>query len=160
MSDRGGETQGELEAVRRDDADVPTRDYAGALHEVSNALTVVLGWIGRARDASDVPPEVGRALAVAATRASQARDIVRRASGAGVPVDQPVAAGAVVRDAVLGLEPEARRAGLEVGSYVGADAELVAVQHASIALQILTNLLLNAIAVSPSGGLVRIDARV
>jgi CheY-like chemotaxis protein len=138
----------------------PPRDLAGALHEVSNALTVVLGWIERARQGAHSPVDVEAALDVAVSRASQARDIVRRAIGAEVQEDGPVSGAQVVVDAMLGLEPEMRRAGLQVITEVDADAESALLADCSLVLQILTNLLLNAIDVSPRGALVRLDARV
>ena len=74
----------------------PARDLAGALHEISNALTVVLGWIDRARVASEARDEVERALHIAADRASMARGIVRRAIGADAPAEPPSAVSSVV----------------------------------------------------------------
>src|SRR5690606_23615616 len=80
--------------------------------------------------------------------------IARRAIGADVSdVERERSAGSVARDAVLAVTPEARRRGLAVrlldrsrGSELVADAPSV--------LQILLNLLLNALAFSPSGGTV------
>lgn len=134
------------------------RDLAGALHEVSNALTVVLGWIDRARIELDTESSVEDALSIAAVRARHARQIVRRAIGADVPDDAPCAAKAILRDAITGCEPEATRAG--VGLHMSIDPQLDDAQlmDSSIILQILTNLLLNAIAVSPGQGMVFLDA--
>lgn len=134
------------------------RDLAGALHEVSNALTVVLGWIDRARIEPDVSSAVESALTIAATRARHARQIVRRAIGADVPDDAPCAAETLLRDALMGCEPEATRAGVKLQTSIDptlGDAQLT---DGSIILQILTNLLLNAIAVSPARGTVFLDA--
>ncbi|HVY47507.1 MAG TPA: ATP-binding protein [Minicystis sp.] len=136
------------------------RDLAGALHEVSNALTVLMGWIGRARDASGSAAEVERALDVAAGRAAQARAIVRRAIGAEVAEDPPTSVRDVVRDAVLGLDPAARKAGVEVETRIDRDAFEAPLPSATHVVQILTNLLLNALAVSSDGGAVRVEARV
>ena len=137
----------------------PTRDLAGALHEVSNALTVLMGWIGRARDAHGDEGEIERALDVAAGRAAQARAIVRRAIGAEVEADAPASTADVVRDAVLGLDPEAKNAGVTIVTTIADDVALVPLAGATEVVQILTNLLLNAIAVSPSGGRVTVEAR-
>ncbi|APR85615.1 Sensor protein fixL [Minicystis rosea] len=140
----------------------PGRDLAGALHEVSNALTVVLGWLERARDERG-GPELARALDVAMSRAAQARGIVRRAIGADVPAEAPRShaeetVGHVVADALTGLEPELRRAGLEAHVIVASDVEARRLPHAPSVLQILTNLLLNAAALSPHGATVRLEA--
>jgi CheY-like chemotaxis protein len=136
----------------------PARDLAGALHEVSNALTVVLGWIGRAREASGAPAEVERALDVAAGRASQARSIVRRAIGAEVATEPPASVAAVVADAVTGLELELERAGIHALESVSPAVRGRSIAHGPTVLQILTNLLLNAIAMSPRGSTVRVEA--
>jgi CheY-like chemotaxis protein len=146
--------------MMRDDpsSGAPERDLASALHEVSNALTVVLGWIERARDAS--PAEVPAALDIAAARARHARTIVRRAIGADVPPEESAAVSALVRDAVKGLEPEAKRLGVELVPAIDPRCAEVTLESGSIVLQILTNLLLNAVSMSPVGAPVRIDARL
>jgi CheY-like chemotaxis protein len=133
------------------------RDLAGALHEVSNALTVVLGWIDRARSEIDVTSPVEQALSIAATRARHARQIVRRAIGADVPDDAPCAAEGLLRDALTGCEPEATRAGVTLHMSIDPSLDDAQLMDGSIILQILTNLLLNAIAVSPARGMVFLD---
>jgi CheY-like chemotaxis protein len=134
-------------------------DLADALHEVSNALTVILGWIERARTESHSPSSVERALDVAAARASQARDLVRRAIGAEVALGAPRLASTVVTETVLGLEPEARRAGVKVEICVDRGAEALCVAQPANVVQILTNLLLNAISLSSRGSTVTVDVR-
>lgn len=134
------------------------RDLAGALHEVSNALTVVLGWIDRARIDVDAVSTVERALSIAATRARHARHIVRRAIGADVPDDAPCSANTILRDALTGCEPEATRAGVRLHMSTDPTLEDALLMDSSIILQILTNLLLNAVAVSPPNGTVFLDA--
>ena len=136
----------------------PAHDLAGALHEVSNALTVVLGWIERARDVTSAPPEVERALEVAADRAALARSIVRRAIGAESLAEPAAAVSMVVADAIVGLEPELARADIQAVERVAAAVADRAIDHAPTVLQILTNLLLNAVAMSPSGSTVRVEA--
>src|ERR1700722_2689152 len=51
----------------------PPRDVTGALHDVSNALTVLLGWVAEAR-ATRSPEHVDRALAIVEGRARVPRD--------------------------------------------------------------------------------------
>ena len=92
----------------------PEGDLSGALHEVSNALTVVLGWIERARTEASSPEGVEHALGIAASRATQARDIVRRAIGAEVPAELPRGVGALLHEAAL--RSEERRVGKECRS--------------------------------------------
>jgi CheY-like chemotaxis protein/two-component sensor histidine kinase len=133
------------------------RDLAGVLHEVSNALTVVLGWIDRARVELDGESSVEDALSIAAARARHARQIVRRAIGADVPDDAPCAAAALLRDAITGCEPEAAKAGVQLHMSIDPTVEDVQLMGGSIVLQILTNLMLNAIAVSPGQGTVFLD---
>ena len=66
-------------------ADDPKRAALGALHEVSNALTVLLGWVAEAREPDATPEEVERALRIIEQRGRAARDLARRAIGAKVP---------------------------------------------------------------------------
>ena len=155
-------SEGAVDSPTRHDPGPPSSAEAGlaeALHEVSNALTVVIGWIERARAESSSPAAVERALDIAFGRAAQARIIVRRAIGAEVPASLPRSCAAVLGDAVLGLEPEARRAGLEIEVIAAPDVETMLLDEASNVVQILTNLLLNAISVSPRGATVSVDAR-
>lgn len=152
-SHESSKIDGEVTARRQSD-----RDLAGALHEVSNALTVVLGWLDRARTELDEAPSIADALSIVAARARHARQIVRRAIGADVPVDAPCAAEAILRDAITGCEPEATRAGVKLHMSLDPALEDEQLMDGSIILQILTNLLLNAISVSPSRGTVFLDA--
>src|SRR4051812_29289889 len=82
------ETQERGASLEHGVSELPERDLAGALHEVSNALTVVLGWIEGAR-AADQNSNVRGALDVAIARARLAHRIVRRAIGAAVDGDEP-----------------------------------------------------------------------
>lgn len=134
----------------------PPLDLAGALHDVSNALTVIAGWIERARTAAS-PDELATALRIAGARAADARSVVRAAIGAEVRAEPARAAGDVIRDAVLSLDPEARRAGIVVDLAILGAAERAPVGDAGVVLQILTNLLLNAIAASPKGARVEVE---
>lgn len=128
-------------------------DLAGALHEVSNALTVILGWVERARNGERIP----EALDLVAGRARLARNLVRRAIGAAVPSDPPREVDALVADAVLGLEPVARRGDVELALSVAPEVADVTVGGPGAVLQILTNLLLNAISASPRRSVVRVE---
>jgi CheY-like chemotaxis protein len=157
-------SEGAVDPSSRHDSTPPSGVGAGAglaeaLHEVSNALTVVIGWIERARSESSSPAAVERALDVAFSRAAQARIIVRRAIGAEVPEASARSAAAVLHDAVLGIEPEARRAGLDLEVIAAPDVDGLLLEEASHVVQILTNLLLNAVSVSPPGATVSVDAR-
>src|SRR5204862_4781867 len=66
----------------------------------------------------------------------------------------------VIEDAVTGLEPEARRMAIALHMAVDATVALRAVHAGATIVQILTNLLLNAVAMSPRGGRVCVDARL
>jgi hypothetical protein len=60
----------------------------GALHDVSNALTVLLGWVAEARVGRGSPEQVDRALVIVEERARTARDLARRAIGVPAAVDR------------------------------------------------------------------------
>lgn len=147
-------------------------ELAIALHEVSNALTVIVGCIERAQ--GEQGSELGRALGVAASRARDARRLIRRAIGAegegrpagdGEVASRPLGEPArliadVIDDAVMGLEPEARRSAIALRAAIEPAVARTGVSNGAAVVQILTNLLLNAVALSPRGSSVRVDARL
>lgn len=132
-------------------SDDRAQDLAGALHEVSNALTVVLGWLDVARSKLPHGPE-REALEVARTHARLGYGVARKAIGAEVPEvgTGQSTARAVARTAITGVTPEAHRRGVEL-IIDCADAGHGSISNVGAALQILTNLLLNAIAFTPRG---------
>jgi CheY-like chemotaxis protein len=130
----------------------------GALHDVSNALTVLLGWVAEARSERS-PEQVGRALAIVEERARVARDVARRAIGADAEIDdreEPL--DAVIEEVVEALSVEAQRAGVVL--VVKARAPGVRVTTPRDVSQILTNVVLNALAWSPRGTNVTIEVQV
>jgi CheY-like chemotaxis protein len=134
-------------------------DLAGALHEVSNALTVVLGWL----DVASSRPEASaarEAIEVARLHARLGHQIARAAIGAEVPEreNEQRSARSVVSAAALGVTPQASRRAVKV-VVDSADPGHALVRDAACALQILTNLLLNAIDFSPEGGEVTLSVR-
>jgi len=134
----------------------PHRDLAGVLHDVSNALTVLLGWVGEAKRADASPEAIAYALAIVEQRARIARDLARQAIGA-PRIDEQRSIGEIVGEVLAALRIEAARAG--VGLVVHG-AELGArVAGAEDVAQVLTNLVLNAIAYAPHGSLVEVELR-
>jgi CheY-like chemotaxis protein len=132
----------------------PLPDLASVLHEVSNALTVVLGWLDAA--CGDMPDGAARqAVEVARAHADRGYRLTREAIGGEVGTETQRGAVAVARDALLGVLQEARRNGVTI-ELVGHSNSQVHVNDAPAALQILVNLLLNSIAFSPPGSLVEL----
>jgi len=128
----------------------PHRDVTGALHDVSNALTVLLGWVAEARASSASGEHVERALAVVERRARVARDLARRAIGAHIPIDEhEEAIDSVITDVVEALSVEAQRA--RVALRVRAHCPGVRVPLAADLSQVLTNVVMNALAWAPRG---------
>lgn len=155
----------------------PESDLAGALHEVSNALTVVLGWVEaaqaevtrlqqqserlRSQGAGSQQLELSsaraqEALSVAHSHAKLGHVLARQAIGANVETETERTALQVARDALLGVRPEAERSGVLL-KLEPREAEEALVDDALSVQQILTNLLLNAIAFSPRGGHVMLE---
>jgi CheY-like chemotaxis protein len=135
----------------------PHRDVTGALHDVSNALTVLLGWLAEARSHRNSPERLERALAIVEERARKARDLARRAIGAQSTVDdREDALDAVIDDVIEALSVEAERAG--VALVVPARNPGIRIPLAADAIHILTNLLLNALAWAPRGSRVTVEA--
>jgi CheY-like chemotaxis protein len=142
------------------DFELPERDLAGALHEVSNALTVVLGWLECAQEELGTNDVVKRAVDIAMSHAKLGRRLARRAIGD----DSDTLADeadleTLVRDVVTGVEREAlrRRITLSVNSDFTSRAKLL--KGAPGLFQVMTNLLLNAIAMSPEGSTVTVETR-
>ena len=133
----------------------PSADLAGALHEVSNSLTVVLGWLDRAK--SQVPRgELKDAIDVALSHARLGHSIARRAIGADTHEGNVTrSALSVARDALLGVTQEAARRGVTVTCDDEATSDLL-VRAAPVAQQILINLLLNAVQFSSPGSMVKL----
>jgi len=134
----------------------PHRDVTGALHDISNALTVLLGWVSEARTGKASRAELHRALTIIEDRARSARDLARRAIGSQVVIeqrDQEVVT--VVQDVVEALSVEAQRAG--VGFVVDGSCPGVSLPLAADASQVLTNILMNALAWAPPDSQVTIE---
>src|SRR5947209_4506315 len=122
-------------------ADDPKRDALGALHEVSNALTVLLGWVAEARDPSAATEDVKNALRIVEQRARAARDLARRAIGAKVPPPGDADVDALMHDVAESLALEAER--VQVRIVRTGDAKGCRVPLGEDLAQIVTNPALN-----------------
>ncbi len=158
------------EGKRWSDRNASERDLGAALHEVSNDLTVVLGWLDQARAArasersflvegqeSDSEDSVLTALNVAMSRARRAHRIARRAIGAEIvrPATEPI--GVLLRESIVGVEPIAKARRVQVVLTLPPAIATSPVDAADKLLQILTNLLLNAIDAAKESGTVELS---
>jgi CheY-like chemotaxis protein/anti-sigma regulatory factor (Ser/Thr protein kinase) len=129
-------------------------DLAGALHDVSNLLTVLLGWIGEARAVGQPAEAREYALTIVEQRARLARDLARHAiGGARTDEQQPIAL--VVKDAIdaLRLAASERRT-----SIVATGLDVTAVISGALDVShVVTNLVMNALAHAPSGSEIAVD---
>ncbi len=133
-----------------------TTAVVGALHDVANALTLVLAWASEARAIDATEEGRAHALGMIEERARVARDLARRAIGvpaAEVETDRTL--DSVVADVFAALNVEGKRRG--VALRVGRAAGTARVASAADVAQILTNLLLNALAFAPRGSGVVVD---
>ncbi len=140
------------------DPDDPHTDVAGALHDVSNALTVILGWVGEAREASATPASIAHSLFVIEQQARIARDLARRAVGARPDHDDgDDSLDAILRQTFDALALEAARGGIELvrAGQIGS----VRVLAAGDLLQVLLNLALNALAHAPPATSITFEAK-
>lgn len=130
-------------------------DHAGALHEVSNALTVVLGWLDMASRAESLS-EAREAIAVAREHARRGQSMARESIGGDAPSGQRSRLGSEVATfAAQSVAPKAQRADVRIETELGFGTDIRVESDASI-LQILTNLLLNAIDFAPAGSAIRL----
>ena len=138
----------------------PHRDVTGALHDVSNALTVMLGWVSEAR-AAGTREAVEYALKIIEHRAKVARDLARRAIGASTSLeDADDSVEAALSDAIDALAVEAQRRGVKLARRGEAQAHRARVPLAGDVSQIVTNLLMNAIAHAPRGTEIGVSVEV
>ncbi|HSO40639.1 MAG TPA: hybrid sensor histidine kinase/response regulator [Labilithrix sp.] len=131
----------------------PHRDLAGVLHDVSNALTVLLGWVGEARSPEATPEAVAYALTIIEQRARIARDLARHAIGS-PRFDEQRPIGVIVEEVGRALAVEATRTGTRL-VVKGADVA-ARVAGALDVSQVLTNLILNAFAYAPRDSAVEV----
>lgn len=148
------------------------RDLAATLHEVGNALTVTLGWLEAADEgataalegarAADGLREVSEAIKTALARARRAHRIARRAIA--LPAvgesdgSEPEPLGSILEEAQRGLLHEARRRNVSLVCDLRTSVAAATIVAGERLLQVLTNLVLNALAVTPRGGEIRIEA--
>lgn len=137
----------------------PDSDLKGALHEVSNALTVVLGWLDVA-SGNTAAGEVKQAIDVARRHARLGHRIARQAIGAkvitGASTERLVCEFA--QNALVAVEPQAANSGVRL-VFEGDTESTARMRNSSNALQILTNLLLNAIEFTPADNQVTLAVR-
>jgi CheY-like chemotaxis protein/two-component sensor histidine kinase len=135
----------------------PHRDLAGVLHDVSNTLTVLLGWVGEARAPGATPEAVTYALGIVEQRARIARDLARHAIGS-PRIDEQRSLGEIVEEVCKALVVEAQRTNVRL--IVKSDEVSAMVAGALDLAQVLTNLVLNALAYAPRGGTVDVIVTV
>ncbi len=125
---------------------------SGTLHEVSNVLTVVMGWLEVALGLSSEAP-VQDALEVALSHARFGYRVARRTIGASAEADTSVRpAREVLEDVERGLLPLARRKQVTITvDWRGLPGDLAEIESPDAAQQILVNLLLNALSFTPDG---------
>lgn len=135
----------------------PHRDLEGTLHEISNALTVLLGWVAEARTPEATEEEVAHALKIVDQRARRARDLARRSIGAKtIPADIEADLGLVLADVVASLAIEAGRVGARL--VLEGPEEVARIALGEDLSQIVTNLTLNALAYAPRNTDVKVIA--
>ncbi|MDB4936147.1 MAG: sensor histidine kinase [Labilithrix sp.] len=134
----------------------PHRDLAGVLHDVSNALTVLLGWVGEARAPGTTPEAVAYALTIVEQRARIARDLARHAIGS-PRIDEQRELGAIVEEVAKALVVEAQHTNVRLVVHpIGRSEATAKVAGALDVSQVLTNLVLNALAHAPSDSAVEV----
>ena len=132
----------------------PHKDLAGVLHDVSNALTVLLGWVGEAKAEGATEEQRVYALGIIEQRARIARDLARHAIGA-PRIDEQRDAGAIVEEITEALRVEAARLGVVL--VVRGKDLAVKLAGALDVSQVVTNIVLNAFAHAPPGSRVEVS---
>lgn len=143
---------------RKGDTPDPNLSLDGALHEVSNALTVLLGWIAEARTPDAERSDIEHALRIVEHRARAARDLARRAIGANVARSGEAALDEVLSGVSESLALELSRKNHTLVRL--GDAAGVRIPTGEDVAQIVTNLALNAMAYAPEGSAIRVKVKV
>jgi len=144
--------------VRDIAASVKDLELAGALHDVSNALTVVVGWLEVALGKSP-PNEVVEAIDVALSHARFGHRVARRAIGATNELDAACSnLKDIITTSLRAVEPFAERRGIRV-EVEGTHSGDVLLEAPDAATQILVNLLLNSLAFTPAQGRVVVSIK-
>jgi len=134
------------------DHDIRLREVEGALHDVANTLTVVLGWLDVASEQARRAGTTPTALDVAMAWARQGRAIARSAMGADdTGPDASMTAKELAVQAVSGVRPTAMERGVGARALVDEQAGAWRVAAPLRGLQVLTNLMLNALSFAPRG---------
>ncbi len=146
----------------RGTADVATpaasSDLAGALHDVSNALTVVVGWLEVALGKS-APNEVVEAIDVALSHARFGHRVARRAIGGTHEIESACSSlQDIITTSLRAVEPFAERRGIRV-EIQGTRGLDILLEAPDAATQILVNLLLNSLAFTPARGRVVVSSK-
>lgn len=157
LNDQGASTAGESESIGSGAG--AERNLAGALHDMANALTVVLGWIEIALREASAGERDDRSLQWAQQWARYGRGIALRAIGVETAVDanEDTDVGSLVRGALAGLRPQAEQRNVRLVDRTSEDTQRQLLAAWPIALQVLTNLLMNAVASSPPGAEVVVE---
>lgn len=157
LRDPRGQSQADaLETGAPESGLTSAETFACALHEVGNALTVVLGWLDVAAG-SDSMADARAAIAVAREHARRGQIMTRRAIGAEVPSShEERTAAQLLEFAATSVRPQADAHGVTLQTCA-APGTNGTVHGGEVVLQILTNLLLNGIAFSTPGASVLLE---
>lgn len=122
-------------------------------------MTVVLGWLEAADEHVIESPAVRRAVRMARDRAMHGRSIALRAMGASESLPETaISCESFVRNAAAGVVPQANRRAVRIETHVEGEAGDAGVTASARALQVLTNVLMNAVSFSPEGATVSLAA--
>ncbi|MEI6634812.1 MAG: ATP-binding protein, partial [Chlamydiota bacterium] len=130
----------------------------GIAHDFNNILTAVWGYLSLAKAAARPMKEVVELLAEAEKASVRARDLTQQLltfSRGGTPVKNPLALGAVLKDAA-GFALSGSNVRCEMA--VPENLWLAEANEGQVS-QVINNLVLNAIQAMPRGGVIRISAR-
>lgn len=129
----------------------------GALHDISNSLTVALGWIALALERT-TDAVTREALEIARAKTIEAMRISRRSIGATTETMPDRTVANVLRHLAIDWDLEARRRHVTLTVHASDSASDHIVIASEVATQVLSNLVSNALHASPEGSRVRLEA--
>jgi len=134
---------------------------AGVAHELNEPLSTIVGFAQLAARNERLPEDTSRDLQKIVTAALHARNVIRELvvfSRDAVPVKVRCSLNELIRDGLFFLESRFEKAGIMLVCNLDPGLPMISADRSHM-LQVLTNLVVNAVQAMPNGGQLTIETR-